>query len=1292
MTKDHNTEHTSQTELELGAGERPSQTRQLDDGNSDVFVDREPDGGIENDELVGSDYVEPMSLDLFEPDNELSPENKGMILNSISSIVRSSGVIGAIIEEYGYAPPWAESKIYVSKENLEGVAGYMQTEAEKRSKAPELRADLGAKSNASEAMNSLPESTQKTLKAKGKEHNEEYGDNPAKKLPQINYLAVCYHRGIGAYNENPSSVRPNVGSAQQWAMARVNGFLYALRNGKYKRSPYDTDLLPPDHPDAKAESSLSFSVRHLIDFYKGLERAPKDEGWGWTEKEAEKVLGDPPDMDRYRRAFLFVNKGQTRDADGYKLPIAKMIGDELKIVFRGVVASGTALRGDQSKAGFSSGAYNLDGATERDKRELYEVIKSLYSSFGETAPEAPWEEDQDQQAQRQFDHSSQLDELDLFMLEAQIGQAESDRVLLAVGDEDPTNFPKAGDDKKVSLRNSEYKLFDLSFAKRIKEDHPEIWDLGGNVLGNKQFNRLAPIVERGGSIETRTEEEAVRLREAWSARHFEDKRINGVIAQVKWLTIGSRGEKYMKDLIREEIKKREDRDRALDLIDRFQKRAEPVTSCPVPTENLELNKKNKMEAKELYDYGEAQGADKCGNCAFYDQREGVLSCIKQGLKAQGIMLTPEELSERGYCRALDFTCGSGAWCKAWTEGGPILDGGREDGAGTAQADKEPHSKLSKGEPMNKPKHTEARAFSVSSMKRSEDGGNTYSLSGAQEARLGLDQIQIRAVYEDGAEATTPEERARRGRPPSYYMIEGVASSTSVDHYGTEMTYTALLSMQEQFMGGVPILPRHQSILSEGMAEWDEVIGRSEDAEIRMMNPDQMKNAYDYGERQYVLTVKSKLYGDDPKARELVRRLDRGEPIGQSIGGWFNKMEVVENSEGEIVRVMVEELSLDHLAITRAPANPDSYGLASIRSLASQPVESFRARLEDPKDKAYQAISKVPEDMKRHISEVIDDGETILIRFMKTMPMEDDDMSEDMTEETKTETLEARSEISETTEAEESTEKIEVAQNTDELIEEAGDKEERSEKTPVMTSETEQPAPELRSQTEVLEPAQASEDNTKQNIDSKNLDNCVMIENDNGNGLSDRSIENANNNQTQPVQTDEELLMNEENMNKIADLLRSSLAPLADRLEKLEARTVQPEPAKAETVEAPVVRAVETNKEELATIDALRSELAQTRTMLDKVMSEPVRQGRHQTTHIRGVGATGAYSELVTRAKAEGAVALATIVEQNIEAIAGEKSDNVSARSQHDLIDLLAKGLRSAELDGLLGTKQVTNWN
>ena len=59
--------------------------------------------------------------------------------------------------------------------------------------------------------------------------------------------------------------------------------------------------------------------------------------------------------------------------------------------------------------------------------------------------------------------------------------------LKAVGDKDPTNFPKSGDNKKVSLRNSEYKLFPVSYAEKLKEEHPDVWALGGNIEGNNQY-------------------------------------------------------------------------------------------------------------------------------------------------------------------------------------------------------------------------------------------------------------------------------------------------------------------------------------------------------------------------------------------------------------------------------------------------------------------------------------------------------------------------------------------------------------------------------------------------------------------------------------------------------------------------------------------------------------------------------------------------------------------------------------------------------------------------------------
>jgi len=34
-------------------------------------------------------------------------------------------------------------------------------------------------------------------------------------------LQTIYNKGVGAYKSNPGSVRPNVRSPQQWAMARV---------------------------------------------------------------------------------------------------------------------------------------------------------------------------------------------------------------------------------------------------------------------------------------------------------------------------------------------------------------------------------------------------------------------------------------------------------------------------------------------------------------------------------------------------------------------------------------------------------------------------------------------------------------------------------------------------------------------------------------------------------------------------------------------------------------------------------------------------------------------------------------------------------------------------------------------------------------------------------------------------------------------------------------------------------------------------------------------------------------
>lgn len=121
--------------------------------------------------------------------------------------------------------------------------------------------------------------------------------------------------------------------------------------------------------------------------------------------------------------------------------------------------------------------------------------------------------------------------------------------------DEPTNFPKAGDDKPVSLRNSAYPRFDFAYAQTLKEKSPDVWALGGNIRGNQQFELLSRVLRQGGKPANRAEEKAVRLREAWAARHYEDHQVPGVVAQIKWLVVGKLGEEKMKALINAEKEK-----------------------------------------------------------------------------------------------------------------------------------------------------------------------------------------------------------------------------------------------------------------------------------------------------------------------------------------------------------------------------------------------------------------------------------------------------------------------------------------------------------------------------------------------------------------------------------------------------------------------------------------------------------------------------------------------------------------------------------------------------------------
>jgi HK97 family phage prohead protease len=94
----------------------------------------------------------------------------------------------------------------------------------------------------------LSEATQKALQNKADEHNEAMtaAGRPSWTRVRVGALRAVYRRGAGAFS---TSHRPNMTRAQ-WAMARVNAFLYLARTGRPENENYvgDNDLLHPDHP------------------------------------------------------------------------------------------------------------------------------------------------------------------------------------------------------------------------------------------------------------------------------------------------------------------------------------------------------------------------------------------------------------------------------------------------------------------------------------------------------------------------------------------------------------------------------------------------------------------------------------------------------------------------------------------------------------------------------------------------------------------------------------------------------------------------------------------------------------------------------------------------------------------------------------------------------------------------------------------------------------------------------------------------------------------------------------
>lgn len=94
--------------------------------------------------------------------------------------------------------------------------------------------------------------------------------------------------------------------------------------------------------------------------------------------------------------------------------------------------------------------------------------------------------------------------------------------------------------------------FPYEYAKYLKQHFPEIWKLGGNIRGNDAY-RWWTAYRQGDRSPTVTHWWTV-TRPAWIARHYRDHLIAGVVAQIKWGTIGTLGVSGMKRVIETKIR------------------------------------------------------------------------------------------------------------------------------------------------------------------------------------------------------------------------------------------------------------------------------------------------------------------------------------------------------------------------------------------------------------------------------------------------------------------------------------------------------------------------------------------------------------------------------------------------------------------------------------------------------------------------------------------------------------------------------------------------------------------
>jgi hypothetical protein len=132
------------------------------------------------------------------------------------------------------------------------------------------------------------------------------------------------------------------------------------------------------------------------------------------------------------------------------------------------------------------------------------------------------------------------------------------------------------------------------------------------------------------------------------------------------------------------------------IVARAERQVKKQEGCPVATQDVAVNLKNRQVAIETANYGpldpnepndlywqeraevfdttpDQAKSSRCGNCAAFDVTAQIKECIAEGIGDEGDPYDVIDAGDLGYCRVFKFKCAAARTCDAWIAGGPIAD-------------------------------------------------------------------------------------------------------------------------------------------------------------------------------------------------------------------------------------------------------------------------------------------------------------------------------------------------------------------------------------------------------------------------------------------------------------------------------------------------------------------------------------------------------------------------------------------------------------------------------------------